>query len=376
MCCTGKDYQTLETIGDSALKLAVTVVVYNRYTAKDEGGLSTRRMNSIDNQHLRNKAIRKGLQNHLFTEFFRMRTWVPPTLENGTISEDGLTIRRTIPRRALSDCVESLLGAAYLSGGFEAVLRTGDALGLCFGGTTPWHERYQLTEDVMELPAGRLLAPLEEQLGYKFKHGQLLMQALTHRSFASGSTHCQEREEFLGDGEFIEACCSAIEITLIRCLESSAVLDNFVIDRLSRRFPTATPSHLTRLRSVLVSNSALGYLALKVLGLHRHILHATPLLGQHFERALQEAQLFVHEDFVHDIWLFDPPKPAADAVEGIIGSMFVDCGWRVEPVFEVLDRIFEDLFKLLPTKESAPRDPTSRLRLYLQHRKCKDLVIQ
>ena len=90
------------------------------------------------------------------------------------------------------------------------------------------------------------------------------------------------------------------------------------MDRLSRRFPTAKPSHLTRLRSVLVSNSALGYLSLKVLGLQRYILHSTPLLEQHFKRALEEAQQLVHDDFVSEIWLFDPPKPAADAVEGII----------------------------------------------------------
>jgi endoribonuclease Dicer len=199
----GKDYQTLETIGDSALKLAVTVVVYNRYVAKDEGGLSARRMNSIDNQHLRIKAMKKGLQNHLFTEFFRLRTWTPPTLENGTINPDGMTIRRRIPRRALSDCIESLLGAAYLSGGFDAVLQTGDALGLCFGGSTPWHERYSLSTQVRQLPVGVLLRPLEEQLGYRFKHGQLLTQAVTHRSFSSGSTHCQEREEFLGDGAYL-----------------------------------------------------------------------------------------------------------------------------------------------------------------------------
>lgn len=157
---------------------------------------------------------------------------------------------------------------------------------------------------------------------------------------------------------------------------SSAVLDNFVIDRLSRKFPTATPSHLTRLRATLVSNSALGYLALKFLGLHRYIMHATPLLDQHFKRALEEAESLIHDNFVEEVWLFDPPKPAADALEGIIGSIFVDSGYRVELVFEVLDRVFEKMFQLLPRKESAPRDPTSRLRLYLQQRSCTHLEIK
>lgn len=105
-------------------------------------------------------------------------------------------------------------------------------------------------------------------------------------------------------------------------------------------------------------------------------MHATPLLTEHFKRALTEADHLIHSNFVEEVWLFDPPKPAADALEGIIGSIFVDCGWRVEPVFEVLDRVFEDMFKLLPHKESAPRDPTSRLRLYLQQRSCTQLEIK
>lgn len=154
------------------------------------------------------------------------------------------------------------------------------------------------------------------------------------------------------------------------------MLDNFVIDRLSRRFPTATPSHLTRLRSVLVSNSALGYLALRFMGLQRYILHSAPLLGEHFTRALKEAQQLDHEDFVHEIWLFDPPKPAADALEGVIGAIFIDSGWQVSVVFEVLDKVFEDLFALLPHKEAAPRDPTSRLRLFLAHKRCRDFEIK
>lgn len=149
-----------------------------------------------------------------------------------------------------------------------------------------------------------------------------------------------------------------------------------MIDRLSRRFPTATPSHLTRLRATLVSNSALGYLSLKVLGLHKYLLHATPLLTEHFARALDEANQYVQDDLVSEIWLFDPPKPAADAVESIIGAVFIDCGWHVKPVFEVLDRMFEGLFKLLPDEESAPRDPTSKLRMYLQSRRCNDLEIK
>ena len=239
MCCTGKDYQTLETIGDSALKLAVTVYVYNRYTAKDEGGLSMRRMNSIDNQHLRMKATKLGLTRFIRTEFMKARTWVPATDANMDLRPDGISSSTVVPRRALSDCMEALLGAAYLSGGMAAVLQTGEALGLCFGGSVAWSERYQIGQQMPVMPVGPALRTLEEQLGYTFKHGQLLQQALTHRSFSNAQTHCQEREEFLGDGE--RGC----QYDLMSKTDMSAQLCSTITSSIDCRAVSRRQRHLT-----------------------------------------------------------------------------------------------------------------------------------
>jgi len=73
---------------------------------------------------------------------------------------------------------------------------------------------------------------LEARIGYRFRDGALLEQALTHRSY--GSPH-NERLEFLGD----------------------SVLGCVMAEALYARFPGLSEGELTRLRAALVCEEAL-----------------------------------------------------------------------------------------------------------------------
>ena len=77
-------------------------------------------------------------------------------------------------------------------------IETGDALGLCFGGSHPWTERYA-SKKVTPVPAQ--YKSLEASLGYQFRNGELLLEAFTHPSFENSLGTCYQRLEFLGDGE-------------------------------------------------------------------------------------------------------------------------------------------------------------------------------
>lgn len=116
---------------------------------------------------------------------------------------DGLFVdgvwhaKRRFARRSVQDCMEALLGASFLTGGIDMTLQTGTVLQLCFGGTDPWSIRY-CSQDQTPIPA--LFKNLQEDIGYEFKSGQLLTEAITHPSFQSASS-CYQRLEFLGDGE-------------------------------------------------------------------------------------------------------------------------------------------------------------------------------
>jgi ribonuclease-3 len=79
---------------------------------------------------------------------------------------------------------------------------------------------------------------LQKKLGYVFKQPSLLMQALTHSSYANerGTESCNERLEFLGD----------------------AVLEVTVSDFLYHRYRTLSEGELTKKRASLVYESSLA----------------------------------------------------------------------------------------------------------------------
>jgi endoribonuclease Dicer len=151
--------------------------------------------------------MKLGLGKHILASRFRPLKWVPPTSEDCKLSDDGKQVTVGIPRRALSDCMEALLGAAYISGaaragvpgGLAAALQAGTQLGMCFGGPTVWNERPVSRGEART--ASENHRTLEERLGYTFRDANLLLQAVTHRSSTFSKTYCYEREEFLGDGE-------------------------------------------------------------------------------------------------------------------------------------------------------------------------------
>ena len=130
------------------------------------------------------------------------------------------------------------------------------------------------------------LAALERNLGYSFKNVELLVEALTHSSFANEkgeSTHHNERLEFLGD----------------------AVLSLCVSSELFRLFPHAREGDLTRLRSGLVSAFSLADLA-RELGLDVYLL-----LGKG-----EESQGGRGRDAL-----------LGDALEAVLGAVFEDGGF-------------------------------------------------
>jgi ribonuclease-3 len=87
------------------------------------------------------------------------------------------------------------------------------------------------------------LSKLEQKLGIKFKNKDLLMEALTHRSYLnenpSWKTSHNERLEFLGD----------------------AVLELVVTENLFNRFPDYPEGQLTSLRAALVNYQTMAKVA-------------------------------------------------------------------------------------------------------------------
>ena len=157
---------------------------------------------------------------------------------------------------------------------------------------------------------------VSELLGHVFRRPELLRQALTHRSL--GADH-NERLEFIGD----------------------AVLNCAIALILYRRFPQIPEGELTRVRANLVNKDTLHRLA-QALDLGRSIR-----LGEGELRSGGAAR----------------PSILADALEAVLGAVFVDGGF--DAAHAAIARVYAaELGGINPA--GVAKDPKTRLQEWLQ----------
>jgi ribonuclease-3 len=163
------------------------------------------------------------------------------------------------------------------------------------------------------------LDALQQRLGHRFAQPALLVRALTHRSH--GADH-NERLEFLGD----------------------AVLSAAVSALLYERFAGSDEGDLTRVRAHLVREDTLHRLAL-TLGLPEVLrLSDGEARGGGALR----------------------PSILADALEGLIGAVFVDGGF--EPARALVQRLFGEVIASTEI-DSWRKDAKTELQEWLQARR-------
>ena len=162
---------------------------------------------------------------------------------------------------------------------------------------------------------------LERRLEHSFTHPELIVQALTHRSH--GANH-NERLEFLGD----------------------SVLNLAVSQMLFKALSNLPEGDLSRVRANLVKQETLHKLALD-LGLSGLIK-----LGEGELKSGGQKR----------------PSILADALEAVIGAVFVDSGYaKAEAlVFGLFDKV-----SINPAMSAAAKDPKTELQEWLQARRLK-----
>ncbi|KAK7035758.1 hypothetical protein R3P38DRAFT_3391822 [Favolaschia claudopus] len=332
----GYNNQRLETLGDAVLQLCTTVHLFNRYPTRHEGQLTVMRKNSVCNRYLLSRAKELGLETLLTCETQATRIWRDsiqrPLLDD--FLRTSRCVAREFPKRSLQDCMEAMLGASFVTAGIELSLRTGQALGLDFGGPLPWNIRYSVPKTVL-VPA--VFAELQETLGYPFRCGKLLLEALTHPSFDNQSTGSYERLEFLGD----------------------AVCELVVTDFLYRKFPASDSDQLAWPRTRAICAPALAFIAVKCLKLHQLVLVNNTELSKETQRLVPQLQACTGKEIVSRGWRYDPPKVLSDVFESIIGAILVDSNYNYERTAAVVEFTMRDVLEELTP--CLRRDPVTEL---------------
>jgi len=171
----------------------------------------------------------------------------------------------------------------------------------------------------------RDISELENSINIKFDNRDLLMEALTHRSYLNENPKWHlphnERLEFLGD----------------------AVLELAATEKLYNEFPDSPEGQLTVYRAALVNYQILAECA-ESIALEDYILMSR---GEKMDNAKAREVIL------------------ANAYEALIGAIYLDKDFKTAEKF-VLDQVFVHLPKILETK--SYKDAKSELQEIIQEK--------
>ena len=342
----GNNYERLEFLGDTFLKLATTIAVFTLIPNKDEFDYHVERMIMICNQNLFGVARSDGLklEEYIRSKAFSRSTWYP-----NLKLEFGKTHQRTLRKmdshsladKSIADVCEALIGAAYMTtrkeNDYDLAVQAVTRL------TNHKHHRMSRWEDyyaAYSKPTWQVTAAsaaeldmaqkIEEITEHKFKHPRLLRSAFVHpsRPYICEKVQNYQRLEFLGD----------------------ALLDMVCVDYLFHIAPDKGPQWLTEHKMAMVSNQFLGCVGVS-LNFHKHLLHNGMLSNAILEYVTEitEARRVAEDaaqaagkprsDFAKDYWIKvrQPPKCIPDVLEAYVGAIFVDSEYK----YATVQRFFE-----------------------------------
>lgn len=222
----GFDMERSETIGDSILKLVISIYVYGETGSDrcDEGRLSLMRMRQINNKHLFKLGAKKDIGEFTVAQRFElMANFLPPGFKTPTDPDTDINahVQQYVLMKNVADCMEALIGVYLTTTGIKGAIKLMDWMGLktlprleiatfnemngfpilpsTFGSSTLNDTQLKDQEEALsQLFAG--LESFEKRLRYTFKNKALLIEALTHASYIPNRiTNCYQRLEFLGD---------------------------------------------------------------------------------------------------------------------------------------------------------------------------------
>uniref|UniRef100_A0A0D3FXT9 Dicer-like protein 4 n=1 Tax=Oryza barthii TaxID=65489 RepID=A0A0D3FXT9_9ORYZ len=333
-CLERISLERFEVLGDAFLKYVVGRHKFITYEGLDEGQLTRRRSDVVNNSHLYELSIRKKLQVYIRDQQFEPTQFFAPGRPCKVVCNTDVEVRlhqmdihpdnrencnlrctrshHWLHRKVIADVVESLIGAFLVEGGFKAAFAFLHWIGIDVDFNNSALYRVLDSSSInLSLMDYTDIAGLEELIGYKFKHKGLLLQAFVHPSFSQHSGGCYQRLEFLGD----------------------AVLEYVITSYLYSTYPDIKPGQITDLRSLAVGNDSLAYAAVEK-SIHKHLIKDS----NHLTSAISKFEMYVKLSNSEKDLLEEPacPKALGDIVESCIGAVLLDSGFNLNYVWKVM----------------------------------------
>ncbi|OCF34053.1 hypothetical protein I316_04400 [Kwoniella heveanensis BCC8398] len=385
-----KHYERLEFIGDTLLKLVVTVQSYigeykSNSTRPIENTLADRHVLS-SNRTLHAQAVKIGLAQYVRNKRFKAKDWLPRDWElvwtemgdratsakASAASSQPILGQHQLGDKTLADLVEALIGASYIpSRDLDDVLAMIHALDLPVKGGHKWSDlAYELPPAVSTPAQPQSTLKGEEKymkffkgenrpkkiLGYDFKDPSRLDEVLSLDMNIPQRKRAFDRYKMLGN----------------------AVLDYFIVEHLWETYPEEGPAALTNMkasRSVEGVRSALS-IELGLVDLLRDGDDQTTAQVSKIVKAARTAKRKGDEARSNAIgmeWWAGVPVAAttADPLEAFIGAITHDASLSLVPARKIFDAHilpFLEAYCLPP--HSLCAHPKAELIRWLQQRGC------
>jgi endoribonuclease Dicer len=367
----GKNYERLEFLGDTFLKMATTISIFTLNPDQTEFTYHVERMVLLCNRNLFNHAVDRDLQQYIRCQAFDRRSWYPNLkLLKGKAAQNE--IRNNLADKTIADVCEALIGAAYLTteGDMDMAVKAVTKMVKSKNHdmvkfedyykkfkVPDWHFPQKISQSLLQE-----VEAVEKSIGYRFKSPTLFFSATKHGSLhTTNDIPNYQQLEFLGD----------------------ALLDMVFVDFLYKKFPDADPQRLTEYKMAMVSNAFLGFLCVR-LGLHTYLKHFHAQLLNQITGYTMELQNAIEAgaqgeskgpDGRIDYWLdvTAAPKALPDIVEAIVGAMFVDSGYNYDVVRTFAETRILPYFKDMNRySQFGHRHPVTVLGHRLHDLGCKD----
>jgi dsRNA-specific ribonuclease len=364
------NYERLEFLGDSLLKLCATIncaaqSTFDRRLIRrsklltsgsdlhyPEGYLSLLKDKIVSNTRLWKVAVDFTLDRYINTAQFKIATWrhlyeaAHLTSDIGNVEET-----RTLSTKLLADVVEALIGACFVEGGIDMALRCISILIVDVRWMPFASARQRLFDNMSPFePLPPYFQPLEDFIGYTFQRKSILVEAFTHSSYLSTqATGCLERLEFIGDAvlDYVvvqglrSAGLSHIDMHLMKtCLVNA---DFLAFLALEWRTISLFPSYDTTIEdgeTVITTGSPTetplwrfmrhNVIELAAEGLAAERRHAS--VRADISQALEAGEAYPWALLAR----LRAPKFLSDVVEALIGAIWVDSG-----DFAAVERVLE-----------------------------------
>nr|DAD45156.1 TPA_asm: hypothetical protein HUJ06_003386 [Nelumbo nucifera] len=323
-CLERFSLERLEILGDAFLKYAVGRSLFLSYEALDEGQLTGKRSNIVNNSNLYKLATQRNLQVYIRDQAFNPCQFFAlghpcPVICNKEIEKTIHSQQERcnknhhwLQRKTIADVVEALVGAFIVDSGLKAATAFLRWIGIQVDYEASQVSKFcTASKGFMSLADSIDVGDLEKSLGHHFLHKGLLLQAFVHPSYNKLSGGSFQRLEFLGD----------------------AVLDYLITSYLYSVYPKLKPGQLTDLRSLSVSNISFADVAVSR-SFHKYLIYDSDSLC----KAINEYVNFIQRSASEKSQLEGPkcPKVLGDLVESCVGAILLDTGLNLKNVWKIM----------------------------------------